>query len=87
MGKRQTFASVAWAAKEKVMRRERFLAKMDTVTPFHKRFHVDSRVPLRDRGNRGNRRSFINNFCSMICINEDCALLNAPTDSIRLGST
>ena len=33
MGAQQTFASMAWTAKEKVTRRERFLAEMDAVIP------------------------------------------------------
>jgi IS5 family transposase len=31
MGSQRTFASVAWSAKGKVTRRERFLAEMDAV--------------------------------------------------------
>src|SRR2546421_12994761 len=34
MGAQQTFASMAWTAKGKVTRRERFLAEMDAVIPW-----------------------------------------------------
>jgi transposase, IS5 family len=34
MGSQQTFASVAWSAKGKVTRRERFLAEMDAAIPW-----------------------------------------------------
>jgi transposase, IS5 family len=34
MGNQRTFASMAWSAKGKVTRRERFLAEMDTVIPW-----------------------------------------------------
>src|ERR1700752_3733360 len=34
MGKQRTFASMAWQAKGKVTRRERFLAEMDAVIPW-----------------------------------------------------
>jgi transposase, IS5 family len=34
MGNQRTFASIAWAAKGKVTRRERFLAEMDAVLPW-----------------------------------------------------
>ncbi len=34
MGNQRTFASVAWSAKDKVTRRERFLAEMDAVIPW-----------------------------------------------------
>src|ERR1700757_1450805 len=34
MGKQRTFASMAWQAKGKVTRRERFLAEMDAVVPW-----------------------------------------------------
>jgi hypothetical protein len=33
MGEQRTFASMAWEAKGKVTRRERFLAEMDAVIP------------------------------------------------------
>ena len=33
MGNQRTFASMAWQAKGKVTRRERFLAEMDAVIP------------------------------------------------------
>jgi IS5 family transposase len=34
MGTRRSFASLAWSAKGKVTRRERFVAKMDAVIPW-----------------------------------------------------
>jgi transposase, IS5 family len=34
MGNQRTFASLAWSAKGKVTRRERFLAEMDAVIPW-----------------------------------------------------
>lgn len=34
MGAQRTFASMAWSAKGKVTRRERFLAEMDAVIPW-----------------------------------------------------
>jgi IS5 family transposase len=34
MGDQRTFASMAWSAKGKVTRRERFLAEMDAVIPW-----------------------------------------------------
>src|SRR5471030_2828031 len=34
MGKQETFASIAWQAKGKVTRRERFLGEMDAVIPW-----------------------------------------------------
>ena len=34
MGNQRTFASIAWSAKGKVTRRERFLAEMDAVIPW-----------------------------------------------------
>ncbi|MEO6026238.1 MAG: transposase, partial [Candidatus Binatia bacterium] len=34
MGEQRTFASVAWAQKGKVTRREQFLAEMDAVIPW-----------------------------------------------------
>ena len=34
MSKQRTFASMAWAHKGKVTRRERFLAEMDAVIPW-----------------------------------------------------
>jgi len=37
MGNQRTFASMAWQAKGKVTRRERFLAEMDTVIPYGQR--------------------------------------------------
>src|SRR5271154_736472 len=36
MGKQRTFASMAWQAKGKVTRRERFLAEMDAVIPWRR---------------------------------------------------
>ena len=34
VGNQRTFASMAWSAKSKVTRRERFLAEMDAVIPW-----------------------------------------------------
>jgi transposase, IS5 family len=36
MGAQRSFASLAWSAKGKVMRRERFLAEMDAVIPWRR---------------------------------------------------
>ena len=36
MGGQRTFASMAWSAKGKVTRRERFLAEMDAVIPWRR---------------------------------------------------
>jgi len=36
MGDQRTFASLAWSAKGKITRRERFLAEMDAVIPWRR---------------------------------------------------
>jgi hypothetical protein len=40
MGNQRTFASIAWQAKGKVTRRERFLAEMDAVIPWTRLFRL-----------------------------------------------
>jgi hypothetical protein len=35
MAEQRTFAGLAWSSKGKITRRERFLAEMDAVIPFH----------------------------------------------------
>jgi hypothetical protein len=51
MGNQRTFASMAWQAKGKVTRRERFLAEMDAVIPWTRPAWVD-RTALSEGGQR-----------------------------------